>query len=239
MISIIVPTLNEEKYIAATLESLKSLSLPHEIIVSDGGSTDKTLEIARKYTDKIVPAEGEGYRTISKNRNAGARKSQGEFLVFVDSAVTIPNVNAFFARALADFEKMPELLGLSGFIKVEPSVATFMDKIVHQIMTMNFIILNNALHRGAAAGKFQMIRREAFFRLGGFREDLPTAEDLDMFARLSKIGRTYIDRQLVVYHPGRRAHAIGWPRLLWRWTLDATSFIFTSKSYSKDWKQIK
>ena len=51
-----------------------------------------------------------------------------------------------------------------------------------------------------------MIRREAFTRLGGFRENLVTIEDADRFRRLSKIGKSMIDPELMGLHSGRRAH---------------------------------
>ena len=55
MISIIIPTLNEEKIIEATLCTLTStLTIPHEVIVSDGGSSDRTVELAKKYAGAVV-----------------------------------------------------------------------------------------------------------------------------------------------------------------------------------------
>jgi len=54
-----------------------------------------------------------------------------------------------------------------------------------------------------------MIRREAFTRLGRLREDLVTIEDADRFSRLSKIGKTMIDPELMVLHSDRRAHQVG------------------------------
>ena len=54
-----------------------------------------------------------------------------------------------------------------------------------------------------------MIRREAFTRLGRFREDLVTMEDADRFSRLSKIGKTMIDPELMVLRSDRRAHQVG------------------------------
>jgi len=63
---------------------------------------------------------------------------------------------------------------------------------------------------GEAPGRFQMMRRSAFEKVKGYREDLITREDGDMFARLSKVGRTLYDSKLEVFHSGRRAHAIGW-----------------------------
>ncbi len=93
------------------------------------------------------------------------------------------------------------------------------------------------LHKGAAQGKFQMIRRDIFEKIGGYNEHLPASEDMELFSRLSRLGKTRIDMKLAIYHPARRAHALGWPKLLLIWNLDALSLLFRGKVISKDWKQ--
>jgi glycosyltransferase involved in cell wall biosynthesis len=66
MLSIIIPTLNEEKIIKSTLSLLKSrLKIPHELIVSDGGSNDKTVSIAKEYADKVVVFSEKNRQTIA------------------------------------------------------------------------------------------------------------------------------------------------------------------------------
>ena len=74
MISFIIPTLNEEKTIENTLRCLDAFSGEKEIIVSDGGSKDKTIEIASKYTNKIVIHKDSKRQNIAQGRNAGARR---------------------------------------------------------------------------------------------------------------------------------------------------------------------
>jgi len=69
MISFIIPTLREESSLEKTLNWLSTYTGENEIIISDGGSTDKTLEIARKYTDKIIVYEGTKRQTIGMGRN--------------------------------------------------------------------------------------------------------------------------------------------------------------------------
>ncbi len=104
MISIIIPTKNEESVIEKTLTSLKNnLSLPHEIIVTDGASTDKTVEIAKKYADKVVEHAGPERQTIAAGRNAGAAVAAGDFLAFMDADCSVTHSGEFFATALEDF----------------------------------------------------------------------------------------------------------------------------------------
>lgn len=80
MISIIVPALNEEKTIEDTIKKLSSLIGKKEIIIVDGGSKDKTVEIAKKYVKVIESQKGR-----AKQMNAGANEAKGDVLWFVHS----------------------------------------------------------------------------------------------------------------------------------------------------------
>ena len=87
-VSFIVPALNEEKCLEKTLRSIKAqkTKLKFEIIVVDGGSKDKTVEIAKKYAR--VPREKS--RSISSARNMGAELGKGKLLVFIDADTVLP-----------------------------------------------------------------------------------------------------------------------------------------------------
>lgn len=235
MISIVIPVHDEEKVISATLERLRDITLPHEVIVADDASTDATVAIARKYADIVVTSPTKR-PTISANRNAGVKASHGDMLVFMDStSVILDDIDDFFKRALAHFEADPTLMALTGVLWVEPELETFMDRAVYVVFNWVHRLKNNVLHMGESSGKFQMMRRSAFVKVGGFREDLVTREDADMFNRLGKLGRTYCDPGLRIYHSGRRAHAIGWPRLLYTWIIESIWFAAFGKSLSKNW----
>jgi glycosyltransferase involved in cell wall biosynthesis len=227
MISIIVPTRNEEKIIEKTLSALKNaLTIPHEIIVCDGNSTDATVSIAQKYADKIVIQDKQRPKTISTGRNQGADAAIGEYIVFLDADCTIPEPDAFFTRALAYFEKHQGTVGLCSKIKVLPEFSTLMDKIVFGCMDTIYTFSNNFLKIGASGGEFLMIKREAFLEVGGFKEYLAGGEDVKFFYDTSRIGNTHLLRSLVVFHTGRRAHQVGWPKLLWSWFMNTVSLFF-------------
>src|SRR4051812_40587957 len=104
MLSVIIPTYKEEKWIADTLKQFKALDIPHEIIVSDGRSLDRTVAIALRHTDKVVVYSGAGKHNAAIGRNDGAKVASGEFLVFVDSSTVIPDINSFFKKALTHFD---------------------------------------------------------------------------------------------------------------------------------------
>jgi glycosyltransferase involved in cell wall biosynthesis len=83
MISVVIPTYNEEKDIKGCLESLRKQSFKDfEIIVVDDGSTDKTTEIVKKYKVKLIKGEHKG---PGFSRNIGAREAKGEILIFIDA----------------------------------------------------------------------------------------------------------------------------------------------------------
>ena len=105
MISIIIPTYNEEKAIGDTIKSLTSeLTIPYELIITDDKSTDKTIEVARTAVEDAeksgiehnivtILAHQEKHFSIAQNRNAGAKIARGDYFVFMDSDCVIENIN--------------------------------------------------------------------------------------------------------------------------------------------------
>ncbi len=239
LISIIIPTYQEEKIIGKTLSELKAkLTLPHEIIVTDDASTDKTVEMAKKYAD-LVLAPTTKHMSIAANRNEAASHAQADMFVFMDADSTIADPDTFFKTALAHFEAAPNLVALTGKIGVWPELETFGDRAVYSVFNTVHHIKNNKLHSGESSGKFQMMRRSAFEKVKGFREELITREDGDMFNRLAKIGRTMYCPELVILHQGRRAHKIGWPKLLSIWMFGTAWVAIFKKSKATEWKAIR
>ena len=107
LISIIIPTLNEEKLISQALaqftpELKKKFNI--EVIISDGGSIDKTLEIASKFSpDRIILLEKNTRQNISMGRNAGAFNSKGKYLYFFNCDTFINDIDNFFSRTIESF----------------------------------------------------------------------------------------------------------------------------------------
>ena len=100
MLSIIIPTLNEEYHLPLLLSSIKEQQKDppdYEIIIADAGSKDKTLEIAKSFGCKItkggLPAKG---------RNEGAKIAQGDLLLFLDADTILPENS--LKRFLTEFE---------------------------------------------------------------------------------------------------------------------------------------
>jgi glycosyltransferase involved in cell wall biosynthesis len=237
MLSFIIPTLNEEKTIENTLKSINSFVGDKEIIISDGKSRDKTIEIAKKYTDKIIVHDGLTRQNIAQGRNAGARESIGEYIIFIDADVIIPDINGFIKKAEGYFKSDKNLVAITAGCVVLKDVANIWDIIIFKILAWYFSFLNY-IGFGAAGGEFQMIKRDAFLKVKGFDEDIAVSEDMDLFWRLAKIGKTKLPLGFNVYHTGRRAHKIGWPRLLWQW-ISNTITVFFFKRSDGEWKEIR
>jgi len=241
MISIIIPTRNESTTIVKQLQNIRGYltATPYEIIVSDDNSTDNTVQEAALQADKVIYNPNPNKTGISATRNRGARMAQYPYLVFIDGGVEIPDMSNFFQKLLNNFEKMPEVVAMTVNVRFFPSVETSIDKIILKIFNWWFIFSNNILKTGAANGKFQMVRADVFKKVNGYNEKLTASEDFDLFHRLAKIGRTYSEPLLTVYHSGRRAHQIGWLKLLPIWILNGIWVALFKHAYSKEWKPVR
>ncbi len=239
-IAAIIPALNEEKTIAKTLSAIRELkSCPYELIVSDGKSTDKTVSIAKQYADHVVEYKDTARQTIGQGRNLGAGVARGDYYLFVDADVTIPNINTFLPRALTAFRKNPHLVGLTVSLKVFPNEATLPDRFFFHMADTIYYIFNNILHLGGASGEFQMVRADAFKKLGGYSKTLVVGEDNEFFGRLAKLGRTRIEMGMSVFHTGRRAHTLGWFKVFGLWMGNAFFNRFFKRSLSSEWKVVR
>ena len=106
-VSIILPTYNSAKTLQECLESIKNQHFPSErleLIVVDGGSTDDSTEIARKYTDRVLYNKD---KVEEKGRAIGISESQNKIVVFID-ADNILDSPEFLQRMLEPFDD-PEI----------------------------------------------------------------------------------------------------------------------------------
>jgi glycosyltransferase involved in cell wall biosynthesis len=241
-LSIIIPTYQEEYYIENTLRQFAPLDIPHELILTDGGSTDDTLKIARQYTDKVVVWDRPKMnrrQSFGEAKNTGAKLATGEFLVFINTNITIPDPNHFFDEMLALFERKPNLVGATVPFKPLPGRHALVDTIFQAPWSWGQVFMNNVLHLGAASGEFQMIRRAAFEKLHGYREDIAAVEDGDMFMRLSKLGRTYSNTRVFIQHSYRRIRTKGWPAMYYTWLLNGLHYALYNQPHAKEWEVIR
>ena len=179
-ISVIIPTLNEESHIEKTLQSVIKQAGDYELFVVDGGSTDNTIAIAKRYTSVIDSKRG---RAIQMN--AGASLCKGDILLFLHADTLLPD-NGF--RELRKRMRDDTISGGSFYIAFDAD--NFILKGVSFITRFNFRLF----HFGDQ-GIF--VRRDVFQKLRGYKE-IPIMEDYDFYKRLRKQGKVILVRMPVI-----------------------------------------
>jgi rSAM/selenodomain-associated transferase 2 len=172
-VSLIIPTLNEEKILPLQAACLRDFGGELEIIVADGLSSDRTQELARQYGWRIVASE----RGRGTQMNAGAAVATGEVLVFLHADTMLP------ARASA---MISELLRDSRVVGGNFRLEFSGDRWESRWLTRLYPVLRLGGLCYGDSGFF--LRREFFERVGGYRE-YPLFEDCDMYRRVSRLGR--------------------------------------------------
>jgi rSAM/selenodomain-associated transferase 2 len=197
-LSIIIPTLDEETAIKGLLSCISGDG-GHELIVVDGGSADRTVEIAAGYARVI---RSEACRAVQMNE--GARAASGEVLLFLHADV-LPGAGALDAvrRAMAD----PRVAGGNLDVRYEGGDFT----------AWAFTVINRWRGRwGVFYGDSGIFcRRSVFEALGGFRP-WPILEDFEMARRLRKSGRLAMLRE-PLHVSARRWKKGGLFVTLWLW----------------------
>ncbi len=197
MISIIIPTLNEEQYLPRCLDSIKNQdSSDYEIIVADAGSKDATCAIAKSFGCRVVlgglPAVG---------RNSGAQAARGSILLFLDSDTVLPP--HFLSSTVTEFTT--RRLGIAGF-KIVLQSGNLFDRAMNYIFN---VFVHAVVSFSPHACIATMATKKDHDTINGFDESVTFFEDLwyaRMMAKVTKYG--YINQ--AVYVSDRRYRSDGW-----------------------------
>jgi glycosyltransferase involved in cell wall biosynthesis len=204
-ISIVVPAHNEEALLPETLRTLTASAAatgePHEIIVVDDGSTDRTAEIAMGLGVRVVSVN---VRQIGAARNAGARVARGELLVFVDADTLVPEV--VLRKALAAYRS--GAVGGGAAARLDDDRPAWADGLI----IIAWWILRTARW---AAGCFVFVRRDAFERAGGFDERFFVSEEIHLSRALKKQGRFVMIPDAVITS-GRKMESHTLAQTMWQ-----------------------
>lgn len=166
MLSIIIPTFNEENYLPLLLASIKKQDFKdYEIIVADAGSKDKTVEIAKKYKVRLtkggLPAKG---------RNQGAKIAKGNIFLFLDAEAVLPE--QFLEKTLLEFRKRKLDIASCG---LEPITKNKAYRVLHDILYNWPVCLLEDVF--PYTSNFILIKKETHQKIGGFDEEITLGED--------------------------------------------------------------
>jgi glycosyltransferase involved in cell wall biosynthesis len=185
LISIITPTLNAGKTLGETLESIR-LQLGHDVehLLIDAGSTDETLKIAADHPTLTVVSEPDD--GIYDGMNKGARMALGEWLLFMQADDWLPEGSLdAFRRMISEYPDTSMICGGAEAVRLSEGRWTCVWK-VEQREQKALTIRNIAL--GEPMINARLIRRDVFWKLGGFSQEYSLASDRDFLLRAAEAG---------------------------------------------------
>lgn len=175
-VSIIIASYQYGRFLADAIESALRQTVPCEVIVVDDGSTDNSVEVARRYPVTVVALPHQG---VCETRNHGAKLARGEYLLFLDADDVL--LSGHVEKCLAALERAPsriayaytpvDLFGAkTGRVDSPPFSADILTK-------YNFVNVS------------ALVRRKAFERVGGFDPELRVGyEDYELWLRMLDLG---------------------------------------------------
>jgi len=215
MLSIIIPTLNEENFLPLLLKSIKKQNFKdYEIIVADNNSTDKTIEIAKSYGCKVVrgglPAKG---------RNEGAKVAQGDLFLFLDADAILPENS--LDKFLKELEKK-KLCVATCLIKSQNK--NLISKIYFNIIYNIAILLLEKIRPSAM--NFMLIKKDLHEKINGFDGEIKFGEDIDYLTRASRAGKFAILKSAKILASTRRFEKEGWLKVGFKYIFAHFLFLF-------------
>lgn len=185
-LSVVIPTLNEEKYVGTILNDiLNNTYKDYEIIVSDSGSEDKTKEVVKRFMANYPNVRWvDAKKGAAAARNDGALHAKGEYILFLDADQRIPN--NFIENSMKEMEE--KSLDIGGHY-ARPNTNQFIDKLF-------WFVVNNLIFRpgqyispAGSTGTGLIVKRNFHEKIKGFDEDIHVTHDHDYVKRVSKLGK--------------------------------------------------
>jgi glycosyltransferase involved in cell wall biosynthesis len=193
-VSFCIPTLNNEDTLDKCLKSIVNQEYPDtEIVIVDGGSTDNTIEIAKKYTERIYFDNG----PLGSARQTSIEHSTGEILALFDSDITVPH-SKWLANAVRYFnysDKISTVWPMS----VSPPNGSWTNKLYFNLWKVT-IEDRIKKKRGVFGGGNALFLRRCFEEIGGINRSLHWGEDFDWAQRLKEHGYQVVLIRDVLYH---------------------------------------
>jgi len=193
LVSVIIPTKNNERTIDRCLFTIKNQSYNNiELIVVDNHSTDKTLEIAKKYANKIYTKGPER----SAQRNFGAKKAKGKYLLIHDSDIY------FHKDSVKECVELAEKRNCKAIILPEKSIGEgYWTKV--KAFERSFYVGNDLIE----AARF--FDRKTYLEIGGYDEELTACEDWDLTIRFRQNKHPILRTKLFLLHDEGKLNLFG------------------------------
>jgi len=218
MITVVIPTYNEEKNIERCLSALKEQTIPREdfeIIVVDGQSTDRTVELAQRYADRVIQQVSKG---VGGARNDGVEIAKGDIIVTTD-ADCIPHSE--WLEVVREHFKEEKVIAVTGVL--DPIDYEGLNRYEAYIYRKLFWVSNHMLTVLAIIGHYHLcgansaFHRDTFLEVGGY-QDLPYSDDVEIFKRLKPKGRMVLANRMKVYYSIRRIKKMSLMRYIYQIT---------------------
>jgi glycosyltransferase involved in cell wall biosynthesis len=198
-ISVVIPAYNEEKYLPKTLASLNELDRkPDEVIVIDGGSTDRTPQVAREHNALCLMAE---HRGIGYARQMGLKHAASDIVAYTDADTIVPRN---WLTVIEETLSQPGVVGMFGSFRVPTGWWIYRIYVNRVQPAVNRIYWRFGVPM--APGQNIAFWKEKALSVGGFPEEYKIAEDIEMARRLMTIGKVVFRHDLIVTSSGRRGN---------------------------------
>jgi len=225
LFSIIIPTLNEEKYLPRLLTDLSQQKEDDfEILIIDGQSSDNTKKLARSFGDKLPRLRFivSKVRNLCSQRNTGAEEAKGTYLIFLDADIQIftnylEEIKKYIAKTSAPFITTYQL----------PDVRNNFDIFLVQLANYTLELLR-LINRPMSPGYNFIVTKEAFMKAGKFDIHSTFSEDHELSIRLYNAGYNIsILRKRLLKWSFRRLKKSGRLPVIYKYAL-ATIYILIS-----------
>ncbi len=229
--SVVIPALNEEKYLPLLLDDLaKQTTQDFEVILVDGKSKDNTVKKANLFKKKLpsLTILSSSVRNVSIQRNMGADKAIGKYLLFNDADNRLPKY--FLEGVKYQLHVKPLDLFTNWFI---PDSVTASDKAIASYMNI-MIETASLLNQPAAYGALIGCKKSIFKSIGGFNPKVGFAEDTEFVNRSHHKGHTFgVIREPRFVYSFRRFRKIGKLKMLQKYAVLNLKFFTNQKVNQK------
>jgi len=194
LVSFCIPTKNNEDTLESCLSSIVDQDYPNiEIVIIDGKSTDNTIAIARKFTDKVYSEKG----MLGKARQRSLEEAAGSVVALFDSDIIIPHKN-WLANMIQYFNYSTDISTVWPYYTFPPgsSRTTRLYLKLWRVITEDRI----AQKRSFFGGGNSLFRKECFDSIGGINQDIHWGEDFDWAKKFKDIGYRVVMVDDPIYH---------------------------------------